>query len=216
MNPFYRTIRTVFRPILRVYNRMEVAGQERVPRSGPAILVANHHSYMDSFVLGAACPRKIRFMVKASQFYKRGTRWFYWGMDAYPVNQDGRDFEAMRTGIRILQEGGLLGVFPAGSRNTRAGLGEWRSGVAVLARRTGAPVVPAAILGTHEAFPVGAVLPRPRRVRVLFGSPVAFTGGPGRGDLEEFVEDLRRRVGAMLATGRPFPPEEALVRSEQP
>ena len=62
MNPFYRTIRTIFRPILLLWNRMEVIGLENLPGEGPVILVANHHSYMDSFVLGAACPRKIRFV----------------------------------------------------------------------------------------------------------------------------------------------------------
>lgn len=203
MNPFYRTIRTIFRPILRLYNRLEAVGLEHVPRDGPSIVVANHHSYLDPFVLGAVYPRKIRFMVKKAQFEVRGTGWFYWGMDAFAVNQDGRDMESLREAMRTLADGEVLGIYPNGTRHDRAGTGEWQSGFAMLARRSGAPVVPAAIQGTYQAHPRGSRIAKPRKVRVIFGPAVRFDHGPGKAGLEAFSRDLRSRVQRMLDSGRP-------------
>jgi 1-acyl-sn-glycerol-3-phosphate acyltransferase len=203
MNPFYRTIRTIFRPFLKVFNRMEVIGLEHALTEGPAIVVANHHSYMDAFVLGAAYPVKVRFMVKASQFNKPGTGWFYWGMDAFPVHQGRNDREAMRQASRTLASGGILGMFPAGSRGRQPSTSPWMDGVGMLARRTGAPVVPAALIGTYRALPRGSLLPRPLKVKVVFGEPVRYSGGKGREALGAFVESLRDRVDRMLERGRP-------------
>jgi len=203
MNPFYRCIRTIFRPFLGIFNRMEVHGLEYAPTQGPAIVVANHHSYMDSFVLGAAYPVKVRFMVKSSQFYKPGTGWFYRGMDAFPVHQGRNDRNAMRQAARTLSAGGILGMFPAGSRSRQPATSPWMDGVGMLARLTGAPVVPVALIGTFRALPRGAFFPRPLKVRVVFGEPVRYAGGRGREPLRSFVEMLRGRVDRMLETGRP-------------
>jgi 1-acyl-sn-glycerol-3-phosphate acyltransferase len=212
VNLFYRIIRTICRPLLRVYNRLEGRGLENFPMKGPVLIVANHHSYLDAFVLGAVAPRKIHFMVKRSQFRKWFARWFYWGMDAFPVNQDGRDQEALRRAMEILGRGGIVGLYPAGSRSPHRGLQEWRPGVALLAKHAGVPVLPAAICGTHEAFRKGSALPRPTKVMVVFGEPVRFEEGRGRVEYQRFVDGLRARVAAMLDTREPWqetaPPAE--------
>jgi 1-acyl-sn-glycerol-3-phosphate acyltransferase len=195
VNPFYRTIRTIFRPILRLYNGLEVRGAEGFPMEGPALVVANHHSYLDAFVLGAAAPRKLHFMVKRSQFRKWFARWFYWGMEAFPVNQEGTDKEAIRRALQLLDGGRIVAVYPSGERVLEPGPGEWLPGFSLLARRSGAPVVPAAIRGSYEAFPRGAVWPRPGKVVVLFGEAERYSEEQGR---EAFVERMRQRVGEML------------------
>jgi 1-acyl-sn-glycerol-3-phosphate acyltransferase len=205
VNPFYRAVRTIFRPILRLYNRLEVRGLEHFPAEGPGIVVANHHSYMDPFVLGASAPRKLHFMVKRSLFRKWFARWFYWGMDAFAVNQDGNDQEAVRKALRLLGSGGIVALYPSGTRCTEPGPGEWHMGAGLLAKHAGVPVVPAAIVGTFRAHPRSAFLPRPFKVVVVFGEPEAFSGGRGKGALEDFVERIRSRVAAMLESGLPAP-----------
>ena len=200
MNPFYWTIRAIFRPILRVFNRLEVHGVENFQQAGPFLVVANHHSYLDAFVLGAAAPRKIHFMVKRSHFEKWWQRWFYWGMDAFAVREDGSDQEALRNATRILRNGGVVGLFPAGERSFDLGAGEWRVGVGLISKRASAPVLPVAIVGTHESFPRGSTIPKPTKVHVVFGEAVDPPKSHGRDAYEQFALQLRDRFERMMAS----------------
>jgi len=218
MNPFYLTIRTIFIPLLRLYNRMEVDGLESVPREGACILAANHASYLDAFVLGAACPRKVHFMVVRDQFEKWFARWFYWGMDAFPVNQDGWDGEAVKEALRRLARGEVIGIYPEGSRSFDGTIGEMKAGVALLARRSGAPVVPVSIVGSGAAFRRGSAIPLPRKIRVRFGEPLRLPGGSaGRGDREAmnaFLSELRERIARPLSG--PVEPPRPLRSASDP
>ena len=115
--------------------------------------------------------------------------------------------------LPALQSGGVVGIFPEGQRMPHGTLGEPRAGVALIAARSGAPIVPAAIIGAHRSMPVGRMIPRPHKVRVVFGPPVAFpASGPGRPDrarLEAFADQVMSSIAALMkqvpegAAGRP-------------
>jgi 1-acyl-sn-glycerol-3-phosphate acyltransferase len=155
---------------MRVYFRLRIEHPERVPASGAAIVAPNHKSFWDSFFIAAATRRKLRFMGKAELFQGPFGRLLV-RLGAFPVKRGESDAEALETAREILRQGGLLALFPEGTRiRDPEALGSPRRGAARLALETGAPLVPAAITGTQSLF-VGP-LPKPRRVQVAFGEPI--------------------------------------------
>ncbi|HET9481112.1 MAG TPA: lysophospholipid acyltransferase family protein [Candidatus Polarisedimenticolia bacterium] len=195
---FYWTIRTLALPLARAYLRLRVEGRSRVPASGPCLIVANHTSYLDAAVLGASCPRRITFMITEPIYRMARMRWFYYLMGSIPVAPETPDPGALKAALRTLQQGGVLGIFPEGQRMPDGRPGEGKSGASLIAARTGAPVVPALILGAFESRPVGSLLPRPARVRVIFGEPLRFPAGAerraSRTELERFTRQLMAAI----------------------
>jgi 1-acyl-sn-glycerol-3-phosphate acyltransferase len=158
---------------MRVYFRLHVEGAEHIPASGPAIVAPNHKSFWDAFFVGAATRRHVRFMGKAELFQGRLGRLFV-RLGAFPVKRGESDADALETARTILGQGGLLALFPEGTRvRDPETLGSPRRGAGRLAIETGAPLVPAAITGTEKLF-LGP-LPKPRRVQVSFGDPISVS-----------------------------------------
>jgi 1-acyl-sn-glycerol-3-phosphate acyltransferase len=218
---FYWIIKGLAWPVMRLYLRFRRHGVEKIPRSGPCIVVANHTSYLDAGVLGTAYPRRLRFLLSAEIYRLLRMRWFYYMMGAIPLRTNGGDSGALRKALKTLRSGLGVGIFPEGQRMESGQLGEGKMGVSFLAWRSGAPVVPAAILGAHRAMPVGAILPRPLPVQVLFGEPLRFPEGPGKPDKETllaFANDVMRKIadlGALPAEaigGGPPEPAEGTSR----
>src|SRR3954454_12709336 len=188
--PLYAVVRGVLNPLFRVWFRMHVSGLECVPDEGPAIVAPNHKSFWDSFFLGIAIPgRHLRFMGKTELFEGRRARLLV-RLGAFPVRRGESDADALETAREILRQGGLLALFPEGTRiRGRDELGEPKRGAARLALETGAPLVPAAITGTDHLF-LGP-LPKPKRVQVAFSEPVAVSHRhPTREEAGEFVDEL--------------------------
>jgi 1-acyl-sn-glycerol-3-phosphate acyltransferase len=169
--PLYAVIRGIAVPFMRGYFRLHIEGAERIPAEGPAIVAPNHKSFWDSFFVAAATRRHVRFMGKAELFQGRFGRTLV-RLGAFPVKRGEADAEALETARTILRQGGLLALFPEGTRiRDPATLGSPRRGAGRLALETGAPLVPAAITGTESLF-LGP-LPKPRRVQVAFGEPIS-------------------------------------------
>jgi 1-acyl-sn-glycerol-3-phosphate acyltransferase len=168
--PLYRLVRTLVVPFMRIWFRLRVSGAEHIPADGAAIVVPNHKSFWDAFFIAAATSRHLRFMGKRELF--EGP----WGrllvrLGAFPVRRGESDAEALETARQILHQGGLLALFPEGTRiRDPDELGEPRRGAARLALETRAPLVPAAITGTDHLF-VGPV-PKPKRVQLAFSEPI--------------------------------------------
>jgi 1-acyl-sn-glycerol-3-phosphate acyltransferase len=198
---FYTFVKMFFAPLVRIYLRLQVQGREVVPARGPAIVVANHASFLDPIVLGSACPRKIHFIVLQSMYEWWRLRWFYWGMQTIPVRAGEADPRAIRHALSRLKAGHVVGVFPEGGRSGDGVLQEGKVGAALLAAWSGAPVIPCFIRGAYESLPRGSLFPTPGRVSVKFGAMLRFPGGERgkreRSDLENFSAEILASVARL-------------------
>ena len=165
-----RVLYAIVRPLaalaLRSWFRVSISGAEHLPAEGPAIVAANHKSFLDAFFLGLATRRHVRFMAK-TELFRGPLRWLFTRLGAFPVRRGESDAEALTTARAVLEQGGLLIVFPEGTRVEEPdALGSPHHGAGRLAVETGAPIVPAAITGTSHLW-LGPI-PKPRRVGIAF------------------------------------------------
>ncbi len=180
---FYWLVKAILAPILRVLFRPWAEGTENVPREGPAIIASNHLSFSDHFFAPLPLPRKVAFLAKAEYFTGRGlkglaSRAFFYGVGQIPVDRAGgaASERALRTGLRVLAQGHVLGIYPEGTRTPDGRLYRGKTGVARLALEARAPVIPCAMVGTFEFQPPGKIAPRLRiRPGVKFGEPLDFS-----------------------------------------
>ena len=183
MGVFYWVVKAILGPFLTIIFRPWAEGTENVPREGPAILASNHLSFSDHFFGPLPLPRKVTFLAKAEYFTGRGlkgliSRAFFHGVGQIPVDRSGgaASERALATGLRVLAEGKLLGIYPEGTRTPDGRLYRGKTGVARLALESGAPVIPCAMFGTFDLMPSGKVMPRLRfRPGVKFGKPLDFS-----------------------------------------
>jgi 1-acyl-sn-glycerol-3-phosphate acyltransferase len=208
--PLYAVVRAIVAPLFRLWFRMRVSGADHIPREGAAIVAPNHKSFWDSFFIGVCTRRHVRFMAKTELIEARYGRLLV-RLGAFPVRRGTSDAEALETARVILEQGGLLALFPEGTRNRDPEeLGHPKRGAGRLALETGAPLVPAAITGTEKLF-LGPI-PKPRRVQVAFGEPIPATELPSTPEAAgQLVEDrlwpevegeyrrLRSRPGVIAA-----------------
>jgi len=153
---------------------MRVLGRRNVPRRGGVIIAANHQSFLDPPLIGLGAPRQISYLAAAYLFdLWRGFTWLIRSLNAIPVKRTGGDRQAYREMVNRLRAGGAVLMFPEGTRTWDGSIGPLRPGVWNIARRAGAPIVPAVIDGAHEAWPRGTPCPRPHPVRVMFGPPIS-------------------------------------------
>jgi 1-acyl-sn-glycerol-3-phosphate acyltransferase len=183
MTVFYWVVKAVLWPFLRVIFRPWAEGTENVPREGRAILASNHLSFSDHFFAPLPLPRKVVFLAKAEYFTRRGlkglfSKAFFSGMGQIPVDRAGGEASerALRTGLRVLAAGELLGIYPEGTRTPDGRLYRGKTGVARLALESRSPVIPTAMVGGFEFQPPGKIAPRLRiRPGVRFGKPLDFS-----------------------------------------
>ena len=161
----------------RAMSRIRLEGAiDEIPREGPVILAANHVSNLDGVILGAwlipKLGRRIHWLGKKELFDWPIVGWAAVNGGVHPVDRGTADVEAFRLAQLILDEGNILFVFPEGTRSPDGSLQEARDGLAVLALRTGAPIVPIGVAGSHEVWPRGQKLPHPGgHVTVRVGRP---------------------------------------------
>jgi 1-acyl-sn-glycerol-3-phosphate acyltransferase len=188
--PLYAVVRGIASPLFRGYFRMHVSGAEHVPAEGAAIVAPNHKSFWDSFFIGVCTRRHLRFMAKTELIEARYGRLLV-RLGAFPVRRGSSDEDALETARTVLRQGGLLALFPEGTRiRDPDELGHPRRGAGRLALEQGAPIVPAAITGTEKLF-LGPV-PKPRRVQVAFAPPIEV------GDLAVTPEGAAEVVEGMV------------------
>ncbi|NUW32949.1 1-acyl-sn-glycerol-3-phosphate acyltransferase [Nonomuraea sp. SMC257] len=159
--------------------RPHISGAAHVPRTGPAILAANHLSVLDSFLLPALLPRPVTFVAKNEYFSGNPvSSWFMRLGNSLPIDRESAHAaQAMLdAATEVLERGDLFGIHPEGTRSPDGRLYRGKIGVAWLALRTGAPVLPVALSGTEKVLPVGAKVPRPARIGIKIGAPMTFEG----------------------------------------
>jgi 1-acyl-sn-glycerol-3-phosphate acyltransferase len=174
--PLYRALKMVLRPLVNALYRPSMEGMEYLPKEGPAIIASNHLSFLDSVFLPACVERPIFFLGK-SDYFKGSKRLFFEAVGVMPVYRHGGDAgeASLRKGEEILGKGRLLGIYPEGTRSPDGRLYRGKTGPVRLALRTGAPIIPVAMIGTFEVLPPGASIPHIRRVGMRVGRPLDFS-----------------------------------------
>jgi 1-acyl-sn-glycerol-3-phosphate acyltransferase len=199
----YGIARVVLTPLLRGWFGLVVEGGEHVPEDGPAIIAPNHKSFMDAFFVGMATPRPVRFMAK-TELFRRPFGGLLVRLGAFPVRRGAGDADAFDTAREILAQGGLVVVFPEGTRVQEPdALGAPHHGAGRLAIEAEAPVVPTAISGTAHLW-LGPI-PKPRRVRVAFRPPLEPPRHASAEAVAELVDrrlwpEVREEYGRLRAT----------------
>jgi 1-acyl-sn-glycerol-3-phosphate acyltransferase len=169
-------------PALQALWRPWVKGLENVPEEGGFIFASNHLSFSDHFFLALKVPRRITFLAKADYFNGPGLKgWltarFFLGVGQIPIERSGgrASDAALRTGLKVLRRGDILGIYPEGTRSPDGRLYRGKTGVARMALEAGVPVVPVAMVDTHKVQPPGKIIPKVTRVGMVIGKPLDFS-----------------------------------------
>lgn len=137
---------------LRIFYRLRVEGIENFPKEGAVLVASNHRSNMDPVALGCALKRPIHFMAKEELFKVPVLKWIIIQWKAFPVKRGGGDRQAIKTALNILQEKGVVGLFPEGTRSKNGKLGFAQPGAGLLAIKSNSLIVPVALLGTEKTL----------------------------------------------------------------
>lgn len=182
---FYRLMKMIVAPLLRIFFRPWMEGVENIPEEGAAIIASNHLSFSDSFFLPALMKRRVTFIAKAEYFNTPGlkgklTAAFFKGVGQLPVDRSGvrgAGEAAIRSAIAVIDRGELFGVYPEGTRSPDGKLYRGKvGGLARVALATGAPVIPVAMIDTEKVQPPGQVIPNfGIRPGIRIGRPLDFS-----------------------------------------
>ena len=191
----YNLLKYVFLgPWLRLIFRPQVEGRKHVPATGPAIIASNHLSFSDSIFMPLMVKRRVTFVAKSEYFTGKGlkgwlTKMFFIGTGTIPVDRSGGRAAqaAIETGLRVLREGNVFGIYPEGTRSPDGRLYRGKTGVARLALESGAPVIPVVMLNADEIQPPGKILPKVKQVKIRFGAPLDFSRYRGMAG-DRFIE----------------------------
>jgi 1-acyl-sn-glycerol-3-phosphate acyltransferase len=208
----YQAAKFFVEPLVKLVYRPRVEGLENIPATGAAILAANHLSFSDSFFIPIVVPRHVTFIAKSEYFNTRGVKgmwnkYFYARFaGAVPIDRSGTrnaTTAALEGAVAVLDGGGLFGIYPEGTRSPDGKLYRGRTGIAEIALRSGAPIVPIGIVGTDRVQPPGKKLPRLGRVTIRIGAPLDLAeakalGKPAlvrRAITDEVIEEIQKLSG---------------------
>ncbi len=209
----YRTLRRVLPPFLHAYLDLTFEGLEHVPDGGGAIIASNHLAFIDSVVVVMEVPRPVYFLGKAEYWDSWRTRWFFEGTGVVPVHRDdgGRAEAALRTGVSLLEDGRLLGIYPEGTRSPDGRLYRGKTGPVRMALQSGAPIIPSAVIGTDDVQPPGSYAVRRGSITVRYGEPLDLSRYADRDDdpfaLRTATDELMYEI--MLLSGQEYVDEYA-------
>ena len=204
---WYLLARLVFTSVVGAWFRPVVTGRARVPAEGPAILAPVHRSFADFAFSAFLTRRKLFFMAKDELWKSRPLGRLLTTLGAFPVHREGPDREALRRAQEVLERGQLLVMFPEGTRRQGPTIGALHDGVAFLAARTRAPIVPIGIGGSDVSMPKGRRIPKPLRIRVVVEEPLAPPEGGEAGrvprrHVHATTEELRGAIQSAYDAAR--------------
>ncbi|MDR1482905.1 MAG: 1-acyl-sn-glycerol-3-phosphate acyltransferase [Synergistaceae bacterium] len=207
----YRLARFLFWIYFLIYHRIIIRGMKELksflaslPPGSPVILAANHESYLDPPAIGMAFPGPLRFVAWDGLFKSSLFAALIRALGAVPVSHENKNSAAglLRTVIGFIEDGYSVLIFPEGERTPDGELRPLEGGVALMASKTGAPVVPVWIDGTWEAYPVHYRFPRPRRVTLTFGTPILLSALPSDAPEKDRRRMLLESIRSALETMR--------------
>lgn len=185
----YRFFHFFFNLLFRLFFGYRISGNHHLPNRGPFIICANHTSWFDPPLTGCIIPAKhrVHFMAKEELFQIIVLGWMIKKMGAFPVRRNTADRKAIRQAMKILESGGVVGLFPEGTRIKTGELGKPMQGAALIAVKSQKPVVPMAIKWPSGLF---------KRIQVAIGEPVIFKGS-GKGSLDQvstqIMDEIRKQ-----------------------
>ena len=197
-------------PLLKFIFRPWVRGMENIPSTGPAILASNHLSFSDSIFLPLQTRRPVVFLAKSEYFTGKGlkgmlTRWFFKSTGQLPIDRSGgKASEAsLNTGLGVLAQGLVLGIYPEGTRSPDGRLYRGRTGIARMALEAKVPIIPVAMIDTEKVQPIGQKMPKIRRIGIVVGQPLDFSRFDGmegdrivlRAVTDEIMYELKQLSG---------------------
>lgn len=174
---------------------------EPLPKEGGLLVLSSHQSLLDPLILGVACDRRLSSLARASLFRFGPFAALIRALDAVPIDREASSVAAMKTVIRKLRDGAALVIYPEGTRTRDGRLGEVKGGFALVARRAGVPIVPAAIVGAWECWPRTRPFPLPGRIRVEFGA-ILEPAEIAAMDDHQLVAEVVERITALDARAR--------------
>ena len=157
--------KSIVKVILTPLYRIQIIGKENIPRDGGVLICSNHIDNLDPPVVGLTCPRTIHFMAKEELFHAPILKHILPTINVFPVKRGMSDKKAIRTGLTLLKDGKVLGLFPEGTRSKTGELGKGLAGAGFFALRTDAAIVPCAVIGPYKPF---------RKLKVVYGKPIDF------------------------------------------
>lgn len=208
---WYFLLKNIFLgPVLKVLFRPWIKGADKIPTDGAAILASNHLSFSDSIFLPLMLRRPVVFLAKSEYFTGKGikgtlSRWFFKGTGQLPIDRSGGKASeaALNTGLGVLSQSQLLGIYPEGTRSPDGRLFRGRTGIARMVLEAKVPVFPVAMIDTEKVQPIGRRLPRIRRIGVVVGEPLDFSRFAGmegdrlvlRAVTDEIIYELMKLSG---------------------
>ena len=209
----YWLVKMILAPILRALFRPRVQGAENLPTEGAAILAGNHTSFLDNFMIPCVVPRRVTFLAKSDYFTGSGLKGrlqksFFSGVGMIPIDRSGgkASAAALGTGHKVLADGGLLGLYPEGTRSPDGRLYRGKTGVARMALESGVPVIPVGLVGMFDLQPAGRTMPKIGKVEIRIGKPLDFSRYAGmEGDrfvLRSITDEIMYEL--MLLSGQEY------------
>jgi 1-acyl-sn-glycerol-3-phosphate acyltransferase len=201
------------RLFFRVYGRWQIVGLENVPREGGVLLAVNHASYLDPPILGASLYRirRVWILAKSELWENPALAFILSHVMARPIQRHSADRATLKQTLEWLAKGEAVAIFPEGERTRTGQLNPAQPGIALLAQRSGAPVVPVALLGTYDMLPAHRKSLRRASLKVIFGAPLTFSPKATR---EEVTATIMQTIAALMtAHGQPTEPPAALVEA---
>ncbi|MFD2611994.1 lysophospholipid acyltransferase family protein [Paenibacillus gansuensis] len=189
----YTVLKNIFYVLFKLLFRLEITGTSNVPSEGPVILCANHTSNMDPPLLGTPLRRKVHYLAKAELFENPLLSWALPKLGAIPIKRGGVAKDAIRAGFQVLKEDKMMGIFPEGTRKSDSNAA--KKGAAMFALRSGATVVPVAIVGNYRLF---------RKMKIVYGSPVDLTEfqDGGADVLDQVTDKIMARIREMIRSNQ--------------
>jgi 1-acyl-sn-glycerol-3-phosphate acyltransferase len=198
---FYRFIYPLVNWLARVLAEVTVTGAERMPRGGGVLVVSNHLTNFDPFIISMCFKRQLHFMAKVELYRNPLIGWLITCLGAFPVRRGEADRTALRRAEELLRSGRVVAIFPEGHRSRAAAVQASKGGIALLARRAGVPVLPVAITGTQYLLPQALPRWRPWRrpaVTITVGEPFTLPPSPGRADYAALANLIMGHVAELL------------------
>jgi len=192
--------------LFKLLFRVKAEGRENIPARGPAIFASNHTSYIDPIVIGISVKPRVTFLAKSELYSIPILRSVLKMLGALPVRAGIADRESLRKTIEALQNGGVVGLFPEGTRSRDGNLLPPHKGVAMIALKTSSPIVPTAITGTYKVLPADAHFIRIAPIKIRFGPPIYPRDFADKEDSRELIskrimEEIRRLLEIDKGTG---------------